>query len=126
MNIWFDIIILLFPVIVALMIWLLRIAEQRLPEKQRQALDQFVKIAVQNVEQQYTHNPDKKNIAISVVIQFFTFFKLPVPDVALIDAAIEACVWEIQNSGAYTGAEVRVNTGPIKTVLPPDSGGQLA
>lgn len=61
-----DIIILVLPIIVVLAIWMFRILEQRLPEKQRAVLDHFVYIAV-------------------------------------IDAAVEAAVWEISQVAKSTG-----------------------
>lgn len=91
-----NIIILLLPVMLMLDLWLFHWIGNRLPEKQRAALDHFVDIAVKNVEQQYTDNPDKKNLAIKIVKQSFQALKLPVPDAALIDAAIEACVYELR------------------------------
>lgn len=126
MNIWSDIMILLLPVMIALSCWLLRLLEQRLPEKQRAALDHFVNIAVKNVEQELDTVPSsqKKDAAIKIVESFFRFFKLPLPDEEIIKAATEAAVFELNQM--KPSAQVRVNTGPIKTVLPPDSGGQLA
>ena len=116
-----DIIVLLMPVIFAVAWWLFSWIEQRLPEKQRAAFKDFVDIAVKNVEQEIDNMPSsqKKEAAIRIVEPLFEAFKLPVPDAAVISAAIEAAVFEM-NQMKIPG--LGVNTGPIKTVLPPEGG----
>jgi LL-H family phage holin len=115
-----DGIILLFPILVAVALWILRLAEQRLPEKQREALQQFVKIAVQCVEATSTGtSTQKKNAALTLIYAFFDALHLPVPSHTLIDAAIESCVFEI-NQSRLSDAFVTSKhiTGPIKPIQP--------
>lgn len=90
-------------------IWLLYRVEQRLPEKQREALNHFVEIAVKDVEQELGNAPSdqKKTTAISIVEQLFMEFKMPIPSENIISMAIEALIWEISNVGANTGIKQR-------------------
>ncbi len=116
-----DIIVLLFPVIVFLILWSFRWLEQRLPEKQREALDQFARYAVRKIEQQYSDwsGDKKKSYAETIVINLFKDMHLPVPSYALVDAAIEAVVFELNQLKL---PRIGVNTGPIKAVPPPEGG----
>jgi len=91
-----DLIIVLWPFIVLLAAWIFRKLEQRLPEKQAAALNQYAKYAVQKIEQQLTGtSSEKKNSAISLVIDLFKGARLPIPAMQLIDAAIESFVYEL-------------------------------
>lgn len=90
-------------------IWLLYRVEQRLPEKQREALNHFVEIAVKDVEQELGNAPSdqKKTTAISIVEQLFMEFKMPIPSEKIISMAIEALIWEISNVGKNSGIKQR-------------------
>lgn len=129
-NLITDIVILLFPILLVLALFAFRLIEQRLPEKQRAALDQFVKYAVHFVEQTSTGtSAQKKNMAVSLIYDFFSAMRLPLPPHILVDAALEACCFELNQSkipDEFTTGKA-INTGPIKPVLPPtDPGGTPA
>jgi LL-H family phage holin len=113
-----DLIILLLPIIIAVALWLYRLLEQRLPEKQRAILDYFVKIAVQCVEATNAGTGiQKKNAAIMLITAFFSTLRLPVPSSALIDAAIDAAVFEMKSRKIPDAlANSGINTGPIKPI----------
>jgi hypothetical protein len=104
---------------------ILRLFEQRLPDKQHAALDRFAKYAVQKVEQQYTDNPSnhKKVLAERFVEEAFQDAKLPIPSALLIDKAIESFVYEIKQLQAPKPPEpptpdpVILSTGPLP--IPP-------
>lgn len=88
-----TIIFFLMPGSVGAVYYLCRVLAQRLPEQQRVALEQFARLAVQKVEQQYTNNPEKKALAEAFVATMFKSFNLPVPPKEAIDIAIEAAVY---------------------------------
>jgi hypothetical protein len=88
-----TIIFFLMPGSVGAVYYLCRSFAQRLPDQQRLALEQFARLAVQKVEQQYTNNPEKKSLAESFVIAMFKAFNLPIPPKEAIDIAIEASVY---------------------------------
>jgi len=88
-----TIIFFLMPGSVGAVYYLCRLFAQRLPEHQRIALEQFARLSVQKVEQQFTNNPGKKDLAESYVISMFKAFNLPVPPKEAIDIAIEAAVY---------------------------------
>lgn len=88
-----TIIFFMMPGSVGAVYYLCRLFAQRLPEQQRLALEQFARLAVQKVEQQFTNNPGKKDLAESYVISMFKAFNLPVPPKEAIDIAIEAAVY---------------------------------
>ena len=78
-----------------------------LPAQQREALEQFARIAVQKVEQQ-DGNLDgvaKKQLAVSLVIKLFNTFKIPLPPEEIIDAAIEAAVFLVNQITTSAGVE---------------------
>jgi len=93
-----DILIALFPFIVALVVYLYRLAVQRLPESQVARLQQFALMTVQYIQQFYSSSTgaQKKELAMQMLIQLFKEFGLPVPDEAVLNAAIEAAVWIIK------------------------------
>jgi hypothetical protein len=85
------------PFAVGLSIHWTRILAQKLPEQQRHALEQFAKIAVQSVEQEYLNDPGKadkpkKRLAEDAIIKLFSEFNLPVPSRESIGIVIEAAV----------------------------------
>jgi|SRR5882762_1697917 len=65
---------------------------QKLPEHLVPALDIFASRVVRAVEQIYTHNPSKKDLAIGFVIDQYKEYDLPAPSKAAIGLAIEAAV----------------------------------
>ena len=106
-----NLILALLPFATALAVWLSRLLLQRLPENQRAALDQFVKYAVQNVEQVYTNagSDQKKTLAATLIADMFQAFHLPVPPKSAIDAAIESTVFEINQLPAQQAAKADIN-----------------
>jgi hypothetical protein len=109
-----DIIVILIPFTIFGALWLINWLEQRLPEKQRAALKEFASIAIKKVEQQFSDlsNSQKKQAAIDIVEQMFHEFKMPVPHLAIIDAVIEACIWEMNHVRTYSGAIARRSESP--------------
>lgn len=75
-------------------IYLSKLWIQKLPENTRLALEQFARMAVQQVEQEGAQlsNPAKKQLAISAITHLFQEFGLPVPTAEAINIAIEAAV----------------------------------
>jgi LL-H family phage holin len=119
------------PFIIAYAFSMIHKLEQKLPPAQRDALDYFAEKAVKHVEQTGTgKGMQKKNAAVSLIYAFFDTLKppIPIPNYALIEAAIETVVWEINQSKIpdefFDGDKRAINTGPIKPVQPPDPGGQ--
>ena len=75
-------------------IYLSRLWIQKMPEHTRLALEQFARMAVQQVEQESTQlsNPAKKQLAITTITKLFQEFGLPVPSSEAINIALEAAV----------------------------------
>jgi LL-H family phage holin len=90
----------LIPFLIAGCAYGYQLLAQRLPEKQRAALDQFAGIAVAKIEQQYSSasGPNKKQLAIELIGDLFKSFGLPIPSTGAIDAAIEAAVFAINQA----------------------------
>jgi LL-H family phage holin len=100
-------ILLSIPLLSALVVWLSQQLVRSLPTQQREALEQFARIAVQKVEQQ-DGNLDgaaKKQLAVDLVIKLFNTFKIPQPPEEIIDVAIEAAVFLIGQIPTSTGVE---------------------
>ena len=115
-----DIIILLLPIMGFAALWLFHWIEQKMPPAKRKELDYYTEKAVKCIEQTCAGtSQQKKNAAITMIYAFFKDINRPAPSQILIDAALEACVYEI-NQMKIPG--LRVDTGPIKTVLPPEGG----
>jgi len=123
------------PFIIARAFTMINKLEQRLPPAQREALDYFAEKAVKKVEQTSKGvGNQKKDAAVTLIYSFFDELKptIPIPGYALIEAAIETCVWEINKSKIpdefFDGDKRTINTGPIKPVQPqpPDPGGTPA
>jgi LL-H family phage holin len=92
-----DVVVAALTLIVLLMPYILLPLIQKAPEKQRAALHQFAKYAVQKVEQKFKGTSmQKKDMAVYIVESCFKAAKLPVPDLVLIDAAIESFVYEMK------------------------------
>jgi LL-H family phage holin len=100
------VILLSIPLLCALVVWLCHQLIRSLPTQQRDALEQFARIAVQQVEQQNASlsGTAKKQLAISLVIKLFNTFKIPLPPEDIVDAAIEAAVFFIKQLPAAVGA----------------------
>ena len=118
--------------LVPVMIWMLRIIEQRMPPEQRAALDYFADKAVKYIEMVHRGTGgQKKDAAINMVYTFFKKINRPAPSYALIEAAIEALVWEMNQAKLpkefmTPDDKPSINTGPIKPISPPAPGGQPA
>ena len=84
-------VLLSIPLLCALVVWLCHQLVQSLPTHQREALEQFARIAVQHIEQQNgtLSGVAKKELAIDLVIKLFNIFKIPSPPVEIIDVAIK-------------------------------------
>ena len=89
------IIFFLWPSMIGVAIWLFHFLVQRLPAHTRLALEQFAKMAVQQVEQEHSDKDSetKKALAILAVQQLFRQFGLPIPSPELINIALEAAVY---------------------------------
>ncbi len=98
-------VLLSIPLLCALVVWLCHQLVQSLPTHQREALEQFARIAVQHVEQQNgtLSGAAKKELAINLVVKLFNIFKIPSPPVEIIDVAIEAAVFFINQIPAAMG-----------------------
>ena len=75
-------------------IYLSRLWIQKMPEHTRLVLEQFARIAVQQVEQESKElsNLAKKQLAITAVTKLFQEYNLPVPSAEIISIVIEASV----------------------------------
>ena len=91
-----DLVPLLIPLIVALAIWLYQFLMEFLPARQR-SIDHVVRMVVRQVEQtmEGMTSDEKKEAAMTLAGQLFGALHLPVPDEQLLDAAIEAAVYEL-------------------------------
>jgi len=111
------VVLLSIPLLCALVVWLCHQLVRSLPTQQREALEQFARIAVQKVEQQDStlSGTAKKQLAVSLVIKLFNTFKIPVPPVEMIDVAIEAAVFLINQVSTMMGAEKQSDPSPHLT-----------
>lgn len=87
---------LLLPIFAGIVVYLSRLVAQNLPDHQALRLEQFARMAVRRVEQEYTHNPGKKELAEAALVELFQSFRLPVPSKAVRSHAIEAAVYELE------------------------------
>lgn len=85
------------PSIIALLVYVYHQMFQRMPQKQRDALDQLATPIVQMVEQVYKNaSPEeKKAAALHTIDLAFKAFNIPEPDSAIINAFIESAVYEL-------------------------------
>ena len=92
-----DLVPLLIPLVVALGIWLYQFLMEFLPARQRVSIDHVVRMVVRQVEQtmEGIGSDEKKQAAVMLARQLFGALHLPVPDEHLLDAAIEAAVYEL-------------------------------
>lgn len=107
--------IVLFPFITALAAYLYKIVVGRMPEAQRLALFQFAQDAVQFVEMVYTNalGEQKKTQAMKAIVDMFQEFHLPVPSDSVLNAAIEAAVWSINQQSSQFQSLPGGNTPPL-------------
>src|SRR5712691_2042275 len=89
---------LLIPLAIALGVWLYQFLMEFLPTQQRASIDHIVRMVVRQIEQTMdaVSGDDKKRAAIALAGQLFRALHLPLPDEPLLDAAIEAAVYELQ------------------------------
>lgn len=75
---------------------------RRLPAQQRIALEQFAKLAVQQVEQvdESQSNSAKKALAQASMARLFKSFNLPMPPQEAVDIALESAVLELPKTNA--------------------------
>ena len=101
------VILLSIPLFCALIVWLCQHFVRSLPAQQRDALEQFARIAVQQVEQQNAglSGAAKKQLAMSLMVKLFSTFKIPLPPEEIMSAAIEAAVFFINQLPATVGAQ---------------------
>lgn len=92
------------PSVIGLLVYTYHQVWQRIPEKQRNALEQLATPAVQMVEQQYKNaSPEqKKEAALHQISLAFTAFNLPEPDSSVINAFIESAVFEMNRLKSNT------------------------
>jgi LL-H family phage holin len=95
------------PSLIGLCVYIYHQVFQALPEKQREALEQLAAPAVQMVEQMYANIPpdQKKAAAIHAIELGFQAFKIPAPDDAIINAFIEAAVFEMNRLKPSTNTQ---------------------
>ncbi len=100
-------ILLSIPFLSMLVVWLYYQLERCLPAQQREALEQFARIAVQKIEQQHTllSGTAKKQLAIDLVVKLFNTFKIAAPPLEIIDIAIEAGVFAMGQLPTGTNVE---------------------
>lgn len=86
---------------VGAVIYVCWIFKQRLPEYQAVRLEQFARLAVQQVQQQNSNmgGSAKKQLAIASTAKLFEAFRLPVPPANAIGIAIESAVLLLPNKG---------------------------
>lgn len=77
-----------------------KLLEHKLPSRQREVLEQFASIAVRNVEQvsMNSSNAAKKQVAMSLLVQLFRGFHIPLPPEEILDGAIEATVYMLPSA----------------------------
>jgi LL-H family phage holin len=99
------------PSLIGLCVYVYHLVFQRLPEKQREALEQLAAPAVQMVEQVYKNVPpeQKKAAALHAIELGFQSFNIPEPDDAVINAFIESAVFEMNRLKP-------ANTQPLPTL----------
>jgi len=102
------------PSVIGLIVYVYHQVWQRIPEKQRDALEQLALPIVQMVEQQYKDaSPEqKKEAALHTISLAFTAFNLPEPDDAVINAFIESAVFEMNRLKTV----VSTNTQPLPSL----------
>jgi hypothetical protein len=92
-----------------LVVWFCHRLVRSLPTRPHEALEQFARMAVQQIEQQNASlsSADKKQLALALdlVLKLFNIFKIPAPPVEIIDVAIEAAVFFIKQIPAAVGAD---------------------
>jgi LL-H family phage holin len=100
-------ILLSMPLLSMLVVWFCHRLVRSLPTRPHEALEQFARMAVQQIEQQNASlsSADKKQLAIDLVLKLFNIFKIPAPPVEIIDVAIEAAVFFIKQIPAAVGAD---------------------
>jgi LL-H family phage holin len=110
-------VLLSIPLLCALVVWLCYQLVRSLPTQQREALEQFARIAVQKVEQQDStlSGTAKKQLAIDLVVKLFSTFKIPSPPVEMIDVAIEAAVFAVNQVSMMMGADKQSDPSPRPT-----------
>lgn len=99
---WISMVIFfLWPVLWHLASPLGHILLQRLPATQQKALIEFAEMAVQRVEQRSAgiSSDAKKQVAMTLVIDLFRFFKIPLPSESVLDTAIESAVFLLSKTG---------------------------
>jgi LL-H family phage holin len=94
---------LVLPLIIAVCVWAYHDITSRLPEKQRATIDHIAYLATSCVEQLYADagSAHKKDLAMQMATSMLAELKLPGSYPALLSAAIEAAVHEM-NAGKDT------------------------
>jgi LL-H family phage holin len=112
-----NLILVLLPFVASFAYYIFKVLEQRLPRRQAEMLDKVVHYAVQTVEQMYTDagGAAKKKLAETMIVELFKTSGLAVPSMQMIDAAIEATVFQLQQMPTVMSAKaakrVSVQTG---------------
>jgi LL-H family phage holin len=85
------------PSVIALLVYFYHQTFQRIPQKQRDALEQLATPIVQMVEQVYKNATpeEKKAAALHAIDLAFKAFNIPEPDSAIINTFIESAVYEL-------------------------------
>lgn len=84
------------PFAIGIVYWYSRALAQGLPEHQRAALEQFARMSVQCIEQQYPNDTaqDKHTLALALVDNLFKAHHLPTPTREVVDVAIRSAMYE--------------------------------
>lgn len=90
-----SVLTMMLPVLIGIVCIFYRLYVQRLPEQQRQALEQFTRFAVRRVELQHANALDKHSLAFAFTTDLFKSFRLPLPEEEAIHTAIEAAVYDL-------------------------------
>jgi Bacteriophage holin of superfamily 6 (Holin_LLH) len=113
-----NLIIALLPFLSLLAAYLYKIIAAKLPEAQRQILEQFVQFGVQMAEQVGGSGAQKKAIALQAIDQLFHTFNMPVPDDAAVDTMIESAVFLVNQMVHTSTAKNTYTQTSIPAVRP--------
>lgn len=108
------------PSIIALLVYIYHQVFHRIPQKQRDALDQLATPIVQMVEQVYKNATpeEKKAAALHTIDLAFKAFGIPEPDSAIINAFIESAVYELNR--------LQPNINPLPAPVPAPTQGNAS
>ncbi|GCE28810.1 hypothetical protein KDA_42940 [Dictyobacter alpinus] len=104
-----------FPFLCVAAVWCLKFFEHQLPTRQQEMLEKCVQMAVSMAEQVYDQSGplEKKQFALRAAIDLFQAFHLPIPQPGVLNTALEAAVFALnqtrRNGSPYVDQATRVN-----------------